>query len=204
MEEHQTPQGRFTISDLETLKIIADPLRLQILRTLKYPKTVKEIAAELDRSPTKLYYHVNQLEKHGLIEVAATNVVSGIIEKHYQAAARHYRVDHELLSDDEFAGEGLEALVMAILDDTKEEIRKSIKAGLIELSEKKPKKGRFLRSGFFLYPEQVEELGVALESLTEEYEVISKDNMDKPGSEAYGITIAFYPVRTHDDNQEGS
>jgi DNA-binding transcriptional ArsR family regulator len=204
MDEYESPQNQFTISDVATLKVIADPLRLQILRTLKHPRTVKDIAAELDRPPTKLYYHVNQLEKHGLIQVAATNIVSGIIEKHYQAAARSYRVDDELLSDEEFTEDGLETLVMAILDDTKEEIRRSIKAGLIELSDKAPHKGQFIRSGFRLYPEQAVELGSALESLGEKYEAMSKENTDESRSEPYGFTIALYPIHRREESEKDS
>jgi DNA-binding transcriptional ArsR family regulator len=193
-------QELFTITDLETLKVIADPLRLQILKTL-HPKTVKDIAIEIDKHPTKLYYHVNQLEKHGFIQVVATNIVSGIIEKQYQATARNYRVDDELLSDQKFREEGLESLVMAILDDTKGEIRKSIQAGLIELSDKSHKKGRFIGMNLDLYQEQATELGAQLESLSKQYEALSKTNEDEPGAQPYGFTLALYPIYKHESSE---
>lgn len=202
MEVHNQLQEQFTISDLETLKVIADPLRLQILRTLKQPRTVKDIAAKLHRSPTQLYYHVNQLEKHGLIQVAATHVVSGIIEKHFQAAARNYRVDQELLSDKEFVGEGLEALVMTILEDTKDEIRKSIQAGRIELADNAAETAQIIRSNLYLRKEQMIELGTALENLSEEYEAKSHANRDEPDSEACGFTVVFYPVAMDEEDED--
>src|SRR5689334_15395153 len=94
------------ITDLETLKVISDPLRLQIMEVVQHnSRTVKQIAAELDIAPSKLYYHINLMEEHGLIHVTDTRIVSGIIEKQYQAAARNLRVNHSLLSPNKEARE---------------------------------------------------------------------------------------------------
>jgi DNA-binding transcriptional ArsR family regulator len=79
MTEYTIPNFEMTITDPETLKVIADSLRLQILRQLKQPKTVKEVGLSLEISPTKLYYHFSQLEKHELIRVVDTRLVSGIV-----------------------------------------------------------------------------------------------------------------------------
>src|SRR3712207_1417060 len=90
------PKDIYFISDLETLKVVSDPLRLRILECFRgVPATVKDVAAALDMPPTRLYYHVNQLEERGLIHVVETRVVSGIIEKHYQTTAYRLTVDHD-------------------------------------------------------------------------------------------------------------
>ena len=74
--------------DIETLRVLADPLRLRMLEVFgqhgREPLTVKEIARSLGEPLTKLYYHVNLLEQHGLIVVASSRLVSGILEKHYR------------------------------------------------------------------------------------------------------------------------
>jgi len=76
------------ISDAGTLKAVAEPLRIQILMELSPgPKTVKEIAADLDVPPTRLYYHFKILERAGLIRVAGRRMVSGIEERSYAATA---------------------------------------------------------------------------------------------------------------------
>ena len=85
-------EEEFIIENVEALKMIADPLRLQIIRNLDEPRTVKELAERLDKPATKLYYHVNQLEKHQIIRVVDTRIVSGIIEKHYRVTAKSYHV----------------------------------------------------------------------------------------------------------------
>jgi hypothetical protein len=62
--------------------------------------SVKELAAELGQPQTKLYRHVRQLEAVGLIKVASTRMVSGILEQRYQACqqdltfGRGFLVEH--------------------------------------------------------------------------------------------------------------
>src|SRR5947208_901637 len=81
-----------TVTDLETLRLLADPLRLSILGAFpsgtakRLPMSVKEIADKIDEGQTKLYRHVKKLEDAGLLRVAETRVVSGIIEKRYLPA----------------------------------------------------------------------------------------------------------------------
>lgn len=90
------------ISDVATLKALSDPTRLAILRALMQDempaRTVKELAAELGEPVTKLYRHVNLLESSGLIEVAESRVVSGIIERHYRARQASLYLDGNLLN----------------------------------------------------------------------------------------------------------
>jgi hypothetical protein len=47
--------------------------------------SVKDLAGELGEPQTKLYRHVRQLEAVKLIRVAASRIVSGILEQRYQA-----------------------------------------------------------------------------------------------------------------------
>jgi len=70
-------EGVFIINDLETLKVVADPVRNQILEVLeKKPQNVKEVADKLGLAPSKLYYHFNMLEKVGLIKVVESRQVA--------------------------------------------------------------------------------------------------------------------------------
>jgi DNA-binding transcriptional ArsR family regulator len=87
--------GTRVISSLEELKALSDPVRLAILDKLMMPlpesadlpvMSVKELAEALQEPQTKLYRHVRQLESVGLIKVASSRMVSGILEQRYQAA----------------------------------------------------------------------------------------------------------------------
>ena len=101
------PEEEVVIEDLETLKVLSDPLRMQIIELMGHtPRTVKQIAKQLDMTPNKLYYHIKLLEDHGLIRVVETRLVSGIVEKHYQTTAKEITVADGLLSISKPEGEG--------------------------------------------------------------------------------------------------
>jgi DNA-binding transcriptional ArsR family regulator len=49
------PDDEFVISNLETLKVISEPLRLQLLELLAdEPRTVKQLGGELNMAATRL------------------------------------------------------------------------------------------------------------------------------------------------------
>ena len=64
MKKDKTEKKRFHIADLETLRAIADPLRVQIMELLEGGQalTVKQVAEKLGLAPSKLYYHFGALE----------------------------------------------------------------------------------------------------------------------------------------------
>lgn len=113
------PQAVRTVDDVEVLKAMADPTRLAILSALMKSgpdlpvMSVKELAAELGEPQTKLYRHVKQLEAAGLIRVAGTRLVSGILEQRYQACQRDLTLARGFLY--EHADES-ELVMQAVLD----------------------------------------------------------------------------------------
>jgi DNA-binding transcriptional ArsR family regulator len=101
VENVEKPPDELVIDDVETLKAMADPTRLAIMSVLNRSPdlpvmSVKEIAAELGEPQTKLYRHIKQLEAAGLIRVAATRMVSGILEQRYQATHLSMRLGRKL------------------------------------------------------------------------------------------------------------
>ena len=83
-------------ADIEIIKALAAPIRLRILYALTRgsggPRVMsaKELAEELGEPQTKLYRHLKMMESAGLIEVAETRLVSGILEQRYRAFEREY------------------------------------------------------------------------------------------------------------------
>lgn len=87
------------IESLEALQVVADSQRHRVVTLLiEEALTARELAERLGIARTRLYYHLDLLEKHGLIRVTETRVVSGILERTYRAVARAFRVDRALLS----------------------------------------------------------------------------------------------------------
>ena len=88
------PENLHVIRSLDAAKAIHDPLRLQIIEVLLHsPLTVKQIGGKLGLAASKLYYHVNALEKHDLIRIVDTTIHGNLIEKHYWVTAYNYTVD---------------------------------------------------------------------------------------------------------------
>jgi DNA-binding transcriptional ArsR family regulator len=114
----QPPAVR-TLASVDELKALSDPTRLAILKTLMPSApdlpvmSVKEIAEALGESQTKLYRHVRQLESAGLIQVASSRMVSGILEQRYQAAQRDLSLAPELMRENIEEAEGV---ARALLD----------------------------------------------------------------------------------------
>ena len=200
--EEFVPEDVYTITSLETLKVASDPTRLHILEALaEGPLTVKQVARTLGTSPTKLYYHVNLLEEHGLIVVTGSRVVSGIIEKQYRTRTYSLRVDKSLLS---FGGsdeddEGLDALLAVIFDSSRDDARQGIKSGTIKLTQEDEDPERnslFTRSLAVLTPEQFKEFDARFRELFSEMGKLADNHIKGqriPGARRYVLTLAFYP-----------
>jgi DNA-binding transcriptional ArsR family regulator len=172
------------IESVEELRALADPLRLAILAALdpqgpdaELPvMSVKELAQRLDEPQTKLYRHVKQLEATGLIHVAATRVVSGIVEQRYQASQRSLRLSRALVS--QHADEALIA-VRSVFD--------TFFAGLEERARKDgPGKPILYVGDSRVTPEAAARIGTLIAELTDE---ISRA---EAGDVPISVAIGFY------------
>lgn len=123
----------YTISSLEQIKVVADPLRVRILETLCLePRTTKQVAEILGEKPTRLYHHVDALAEVGLIRLVDTRPVRGTTEKYYQAVARSFRTDPGLFSRSEAGDDDTRALAdvaTAVLSNVTGEVRDLILSG---------------------------------------------------------------------------
>lgn len=76
------------ITELDQLKSISDPFRLQLLSMIaEEAKTGQMLADELEMPRAKVHYHLNQLLSHNIITVAYTMEKNSIIQKFYRPAA---------------------------------------------------------------------------------------------------------------------
>jgi len=157
-------------------------------------KTAKTLAAEMGCPTTRLYYHLQQLEKHGLVFVERTRLVSGIVEKHYRAVARDIRLDAGAFG----AGakpdrRRTEALLGFVFDQTRVEISRGIEAGQLDFRRIAPTPGALMayRNVLKLSPEQAQRLYSRLQAFWMEYEDIAKQ--PAAGGDFYAFTVALYP-----------
>ncbi|HVK20929.1 MAG TPA: helix-turn-helix domain-containing protein [Actinokineospora sp.] len=82
---------------IEQAETLLKPQRVEILRLLAEPRSCTEVAAQLDQTPQRVYYHVKRLVEAGLVTLIAERKVRGIHEGVYQAAARSYWLSPRLI-----------------------------------------------------------------------------------------------------------
>lgn len=102
---------------------LADPLRLRLWELLlETPSSAKELARRIDVPPDRLYYHLRQLERAGLIEVADyRRLEGGKVERVYQV------VEVEPPGDDS-GPEDTTRFLAAVLDATQADIAAAFQA----------------------------------------------------------------------------
>lgn len=194
------PAPDMLITDVEQLKAVSDPLRLQILEVMsgeaRRAWTAKQLAVELGTGQTKLYRHLALLEERGFVRVATTRVVSGIQEKRYQVTAHSFRVDRSLLTGADREG-AMSGALDAIFDKARGEILAGLRSGTINLDPKDPKRHRMglWVSHARLSPAKVKRVMRLIERLAE-----AGETDDDAGAE-YGLLVGFYPRATKDTDR---
>jgi DNA-binding transcriptional ArsR family regulator len=190
------PDPERLISDLDALKAYFDPVRFRIVQAVAaQPRTVHEIAAELGVPFTRLYYHMNLLEKHGIIRVAETRTLSGAVEeKTYQITAYMFVIDRRLLEvqpGDE-TSDALELVMDTVFEETRRDIRRSVRSGKIDMRELPPHPSSLLnRRGLFkLSRTQAEEFYRRIQDMIVEFTAAPCDD----DCEYYGLAVSFYPT----------
>ena len=194
-EQMREREGTFIIRDLETLKVIADPIRNQILEVLQFtPQNTKEVADKLGLAPSKLYYHFNMLEKNGLIKVVETRQISNLIEKYYLAVAIYFMVDSSLLNFESSEGkENMYTLVESAIDTTREDFMRSLHARSLQIEQGLAGRKRTVvltRNLSNLSDEKADAFFKRMTELVEEF--VDADTRD-PNDQTYAITVAMYP-----------
>ena len=88
------------IDNVKLLKVISDPIRKKIIDSLYGdPLTASEIAIEIEFPKDKIYYHIKKLQSSGIIIIAQSDQVKGIIQNKFINAAKKFEIDKSLLGD---------------------------------------------------------------------------------------------------------
>lgn len=193
--ENPEPAAALIVDDLEALKVLSHPLRLEIMDLLTdEPRTVKQIAASLEISPNKLYYHVNLLEKHGFIKLVEVRIVSGILEKHYRASAYEITVKDGLLKRAEPGGEEeITALVESVLDRAKGDITAALRVRALSDQELQRSQMILLTKQVSMTKERALEFSNQLKDLAAEFEQ-GDEEIEQGSGQKYTLTTLLYPV----------
>lgn len=114
-----------TLTELQQIRVLADPLRLRMIEIFcRGEFTTKQVAEKLGEKPTKLYHHLEALEKVGLVRQMRTRRNRGTLERYYLAVARAFRADSTLFLNEKSEGDDMtiKAVVDTLLERTGEEL----------------------------------------------------------------------------------
>ena len=186
-------QEAYTLETLEQIKVLADPLRIRILEAFGEERTTKQVADLLGEKPTKLYHHVDALEKIGLIALSRMRQNRGTLEKYYLAVARTFRADSRAFQAKERSKKSAAILQVTstIFDTTSAEL-----ASLVDHGEDAKK--AIEEEGIVSFLEvratkaQLKEFRGQLNDLVKSLTAAAEN--DEPGQGSYRFTLAFFPL----------
>jgi DNA-binding transcriptional ArsR family regulator len=181
------------ISDVETMRAMADPTRVAILRLLMSGDkadppimSAKEIAAALSEPQVKLYRHLKHLASVGLIRVAGTRLVSGIQEARYQTGQRDLTMGGDFATGVAVSGE-LAGTVTAVLHEFRNDLSRHLADERVPISsDANTPLGMVLVRGMIkrATPERAAEFRKRLLDLEAEFDALESDDPD-------GIPVQF-------------
>lgn len=196
--DEREPAAQLEIHDLDALRIMADPLRARLVDILRQrATTAKDMAALLETSPKSLYYHLGRLERHGLIRVVETRLISGITEKRYRATAYLFIYDNLEARKGDTPLQGLSVAASSYFSITNEELRESIREGYVLPDGPGVSEERTLQSDWALLqlrPDEAAELGRRLHELLQEYCRAGAVPPDEERS-TYRLLLTLFPTR---------
>ncbi|MDQ0208704.1 ArsR/SmtB family transcription factor [Alkalicoccobacillus murimartini] len=134
---------------LKQQKVISDPLRSRIIAMLhEKPMTPKQTSEQLGKNAGTIYYHIQQLFKHDILEIDHIETNKGVVEKYYRSKAVLFRgpEDQEGVPNHVEASRAHVLLSEELLSELNNEVREllykygnlSFKEGTGGTSEQKP------------------------------------------------------------------
>lgn len=197
MTDHSGPLPELLIRDIETLKVLSHPFRIKLLSQFGEGSTVKEAANSLGLAPQKLYYHVNLLEKHGLLEVVGTRMISGIVEKSYRITAERYVPAPDLLTVDADGTDLRFKTIRAMVDRVRDDLSQATKVAHDDGRKRRP---NVALSQATIRPQDFEQVTRKLEEL----EGLLRDlgTACESSASATGLSIALFTALYENPNDE--
>jgi DNA-binding transcriptional ArsR family regulator len=188
-------QEAYTLQNLDQIKVLASPLRVRILEAFGQERTTKQVAELLGEKPTKLYHHVDALEKVGLIALSRTRQNRGTVEKYYVAVARTFRADSRAFAPTKKKGSkknvALQQMISTVFDTTSTE--------LVSLIDQGEGAGKGIEEeGILSFLEirgtraQLEDIRSKLRALIQS--VTADAESDDGEQQRYRLTLAYYPL----------
>ncbi|SHJ84710.1 winged helix-turn-helix domain-containing protein [Paramaledivibacter caminithermalis] len=178
------------LRELEQIKAIAHPYRLEIIESFEESSaTAKQIADKMQEPHAKVNYHIKTLVKVGILELVEEKVKLGIVEKYYMPSARNFVIDRNILNTSEKSV--LESLAQASIS-LFENISKDFYRAVEHTNEKEYPKKFLYYNDYYLTLEEINQLQSKLESVLIEF-LEGKKDKNRPNTKRYTISSLMIP-----------
>ena len=120
------------LRDLDCIKAIAHPRRVDILKTFnKEPLSAKQLSEILDEPHAKINYNIKTLYNVGILQLVEEKIKSGIVEKYYYPTANNIVISRKII--DYSLGQELDEDYVSISDfeDTIESFYDAAESGTL-------------------------------------------------------------------------
>ena len=193
----QPQQSVALLQDPAQVAAILSPLRRRILENFTGPESAAGLARRLEMPRQKVNYHLRELEKAGLLEMAGERQARGCTERLLRPAARAYLVSPEILGDlasdpdsihDRFSSNYLIALAARLIRDVATLRTRARKA--------RRKLATFTLQTDIRFRSPGERTAFADELTTTLARLTAKYHSDAPGARSYRFVVGGHPVIT--------
>ena len=192
--------GGYILNDLEQVRLLAHPLRSRILMQFCEGEfTTKQVAERLGERPTKLYHHVEMLDKAGLLRKTRTQQNRGTVEQYFTAIAKSFQVDPLLFSSSaagEPGGKDVSGVLLDLFAGTGREMAELYPDVSAVETEDEAVLGHLAVSA----PQQhIDELRKRLDAVADYIKQLmeqgdSAEGEDVGAERTFRLTFAFYPL----------
>lgn len=199
-KENEEQLESYRISDIDQVKALAHPLRMRIIETLgaSEPMTTKQVAEALGEKPTRLYHHVDKLEKAGLIRLTHTRQNRGTTEKYYEPIAKQFRAGAGLFNDEipEEVKGAMGPMIQTIFDNTMAEMLRLVEIG--DKAEKLEEEGLLSYVEMHLPEEHAMAVREKLMDVLTYLEGLDEEEFGDAELRKFRLTTALYPLDRFD------
>lgn len=184
----ETPEmlDEVLLDNVELIGELTHPLRSQILHRLRQPKSVAELATELEVPVTRLYHHIKRLEDNGFIGVVATRRTAIVTERLYRNVARDYVLDSSALAATD--PDTLARAIGSVFDVTRTEFQREVRNRSLIPNDPEGR-AAINFSEFTLSDEHLVEFVGAMRQLFEKY-----SRLDAPDGTRFRLLVAGFPL----------
>ena len=177
------------LRDLDCIKAIAHPRRVDILKTFnKEPLSAKQLSEILDEPHAKINYHIKTLYNVGILQLVEEKIKSGIVEKYYYPTANNIVISRKII--DYSLGQELDEDYVSIseFEDTIESFYDAAESGTLNVDS-------ILEcDNVLLTEDEVSELRSTLKAKVDEM-LSKRDNSNRENEKKHDIVMFAIPSK---------